>query len=63
MNESTALLSAPLFRLGASTVTLGGALALASVLLFVLLALFVAAVWRAGKARATAAAGSPIAAS
>jgi DNA recombination protein RmuC len=56
MNESAAFLSAPLFRLGASTVTVGGALAFAGVLLFILLALLVAAVWRAGKARAAAAA-------
>jgi len=56
MNDSAAFLSAPLFRLGASTVTVGGALAFAGVLLFILLALLVAAVWRAGKARAAAAA-------
>ena len=56
MNESAAFLSAPLFRLGASTVTLGGALAFAGALLFILFALLVAAVWRVGKARAAAAA-------
>ena len=56
MNDSAAFLSAPLFRLGASTVTVGGALAFAGLLLFILLALLVAAVWRAGKARAAAAA-------
>jgi DNA recombination protein RmuC len=56
MNDATSLLSEPLLRLGATTVTLGEALALTGALMLVLLAILVAAVWRAGKARAAAAA-------
>ncbi|NGO51989.1 DNA recombination protein RmuC [Allomesorhizobium camelthorni] len=56
MNELSSILSAPVARLGASTVTLGQLLAVAATLFLVLLVALIAALWRAANARAAAAA-------
>ena len=52
----TSILSQPLARLGATTITLGEALGFGAVLLLALFLALVIALWRAGKARAAAAA-------
>jgi len=56
MNDMTSILSQPVARLGATTITLGQALGFGALLLVVLFAALVAAVWRAAKARAVTAA-------
>jgi len=56
MNGSFDLLSAPLFRLGASEVTLGMALAATLGLVLLLVVLLVIALWRGARARGEAAA-------
>ncbi|RAZ75151.1 DNA recombination protein RmuC [Mesorhizobium atlanticum] len=56
MNDMTSILSQPVALLGATTITLGQALAFTVVLFVVLFAALVIAVWRAAKARALAAA-------
>ncbi|RWB78296.1 MAG: DNA recombination protein RmuC [Mesorhizobium sp.] len=56
MNDMTSILSQPVARLGATTITLGQALGIAAVLFVVLFAALVIALWRAAKARAVAAA-------
>ena len=56
MNDLTSLLSEPVARLGATTITLGHALAAALVLFAALLVGLVVALWRASSARAIAAA-------
>ncbi|WP_137931408.1 DNA recombination protein RmuC [Mesorhizobium comanense] len=56
MNDVSTILSEPVARLGASTITLGHALAFGALLFFGLFAALVIALWRSGKARAVAAA-------
>ncbi|TIW15031.1 MAG: DNA recombination protein RmuC, partial [Mesorhizobium sp.] len=56
MNDMTSILSQPVARLGATTVTLGQALGIVAVLFVVLFAALVIALWRAAKARSVAAA-------
>ncbi|TIO47954.1 MAG: DNA recombination protein RmuC [Mesorhizobium sp.] len=56
MNDMTSILSQPVARLGATTITLGEALGFGAVLLLVLFLALIVALWRAGKARAEAAA-------
>lgn len=56
MSTLSALLSEPVARLGATTVTFGQALGSTAVLSFLLLFMLVAAIWRSAKARAVAAA-------
>lgn len=56
MDEITALLTQPVAQLGATTITLGQALAAAAVLFVLLLVSLVWGLWRAAKARAVAAA-------
>jgi DNA recombination protein RmuC len=56
MNDMASILSQPAARLGASTITLGQALGFGVFLLLVLLLALAIALWRAGKARAVAAA-------
>ncbi|WP_027166863.1 DNA recombination protein RmuC [Mesorhizobium sp. WSM3224] len=55
MNDMTTILSQPVARLGATTITLGQAFGFGAVLLVVLFAALVVALWRAAKARAVAA--------
>jgi len=55
MNDMTSILSQPVARLGATTITLGQALGFGAALLLALFLALVAALWRAGKARAMAA--------
>ncbi|TIP41592.1 MAG: DNA recombination protein RmuC, partial [Mesorhizobium sp.] len=55
MNDVTSILSQPVARLGATTITLGQALGIVAVLFVVLFAALVIALWRAAKARAVAA--------
>ncbi|RWB28165.1 MAG: DNA recombination protein RmuC [Mesorhizobium sp.] len=56
MNELTTILSEPIARLGATTITLGHALAFGAILFLGLFVALVAALWRSAKARAVAAA-------
>ncbi|CDX16172.1 conserved hypothetical protein [Mesorhizobium sp. ORS 3324] len=56
MNDMTSILSEPVARLGATTITLGEALGFGALLLLALFLALVVALWRAGKARALAAA-------
>ena len=56
MNDMASILSQPVARLGATTITLGHALGFGAILLVVLLAALVVALWRAARARAIAAA-------
>ncbi|CCV03913.1 conserved hypothetical protein [Mesorhizobium metallidurans STM 2683] len=56
MNDLTSILSEPVARLGATTITLGHALAFGAVLLLGLFLALVVALWRSAKARAVAAA-------
>jgi DNA recombination protein RmuC len=56
MNELVSILAEPIVRLGATTITLGHALALGALLFFGLFIALVAALWRSAKARAAAAA-------
>ncbi len=56
MNDLAAILSEPVARLGATTVTLGHTLALGAAALFILFVALVAALWRSARARAVAAA-------
>jgi DNA recombination protein RmuC len=56
MNDLTPILSEPVARLGATTVTLGHALAFGAILFLGLLLAFVVALWRSAKARTIAAA-------
>jgi len=56
MNDIASILSEPVARLGATTITLGQALGFGVILLLVLFVALVAALWRAGEARAVAAA-------
>jgi DNA recombination protein RmuC len=55
MNDPLSILSEPIARLGATTVTLGHALAVAGLLFFALLVALVVALWRSAKARSAAA--------
>ncbi|MBZ9764141.1 DNA recombination protein RmuC [Mesorhizobium sp. CA8] len=56
MNDMTSILSEPIARLGATTITLGQALAFGAILLLALFVALVIALWRAAGARAAAAA-------
>ncbi|MGX5800854.1 DNA recombination protein RmuC [Bradyrhizobium sp. Arg314] len=56
MNDMTTILSQPVARLGATTITLGQALGFGALLLVALFLVLAVALWRAGKARAVAAA-------
>jgi DNA recombination protein RmuC len=56
MNELSTILSEPIARLGATTITLGHALAFGAALVLVLLLALVIALWRSAQARAAAAA-------
>ncbi|KAA3450163.1 DNA recombination protein RmuC [Mesorhizobium sp. SARCC-RB16n] len=56
MNDLSTILSEPVARLGASTITLGHALAFGALLFFGLFVALVVALWRSAKARAVAAA-------
>ncbi|TGS59154.1 DNA recombination protein RmuC, partial [Mesorhizobium sp. M3A.F.Ca.ET.201.01.1.1] len=56
MNDMTSILSQPIARLGATTITLGQALSFGALLLVALFVALAVALWRAGKARAIAAA-------
>ncbi|TGP51551.1 DNA recombination protein RmuC [bacterium M00.F.Ca.ET.159.01.1.1] len=56
MNDMTSILSQPIARLGATTITLGQALGFGALLLVALFVALAVALWRAGKARAIAAA-------
>ncbi|MBZ9795405.1 DNA recombination protein RmuC [Mesorhizobium sp. ES1-4] len=56
MNDLSTILSEPVARLGASTITLGHALAFGALLFLGLFAALVVALWRSAKARAVAAA-------
>ncbi|RAZ90307.1 DNA recombination protein RmuC [Mesorhizobium hawassense] len=56
MNDMTSILSQPIARLGATTITLGQALGFGAMLLVALFLALAVALWRAGKARAVAAA-------
>ncbi|MDX8449548.1 DNA recombination protein RmuC [Mesorhizobium captivum] len=56
MNDMTSILSEPVARLGATTITLGEALGFGAALLLALLLALVVALWRAAKARSAAAA-------
>ena len=56
MNDMATILSQPIARLGASTITLGQALGFGAMLLLALFLALAIALWRAGKARAVAAA-------
>ena len=56
MNDMASILSEPVARLGATTITLGQALGFGAVLLLVLFLVFAVALWRAATARAVAAA-------
>jgi len=55
MNDMTTILSQPIARLGASTITLGPALGFGALLLMALFVALAIALWRAAKARAVAA--------
>lgn len=55
MDQLTALLSEPVMRLGATTISLGQALAAFALLFVLLVALLAIALWRSARARATAA--------
>ncbi|MDX8501011.1 DNA recombination protein RmuC [Mesorhizobium sp. VK4C] len=55
MNDMTSILSEPVARLGATTITLGQALGFGAALLLALLMALVVALWRAAGARAVAA--------
>ena len=55
MNDMTTVLLQPVARLGATTITLGQAFGFGALLLVVLFAALVVALWRAAKARAVAA--------
>src|SRR4029079_17260702 len=59
MNDLTSILSEPVARLGASTITLGHALAVGALLFVGLFVALVIALWRSAKARAVAAAAPP----
>jgi len=56
MNDMASILSEPVARLGATTITLGQALGFGAVLLLVLFLVLAVALWRAATARAVAAA-------
>ncbi|UVK39508.1 DNA recombination protein RmuC [Mesorhizobium sp. AR10] len=56
MNDLTAVLSEPVARLGATTITLGHALVFGAILFLGLFVALVVALWRSAKARAVAAA-------
>ncbi|MDX8442290.1 DNA recombination protein RmuC [Mesorhizobium australafricanum] len=56
MNDMTTILSQPVARLGATTITFGQALGFGAMLLVALFLVLAVALWRAGKARAVAAA-------
>ncbi|TGQ74381.1 MAG: DNA recombination protein RmuC [Mesorhizobium sp.] len=56
MNDLTSILSEPVARLGATTITLGHALAFGALLFLGLFVALVVALWRSAKARAVAAA-------
>ncbi|TIN64272.1 MAG: DNA recombination protein RmuC, partial [Mesorhizobium sp.] len=56
MNDLSTILSEPVARLGATTVTLGHALAFGALLFLGLFVALVIALWRSAKARAVAAA-------
>ncbi|TIO86609.1 MAG: DNA recombination protein RmuC, partial [Mesorhizobium sp.] len=56
MNDMTSILSQPVARLGATTIRLGETLGFGALLLLTLFLALVIALWRAGKARAAAAA-------
>ena len=56
MNDLTTILSEPVARLGATTITLGHALAFGAMLFLGLFVALVVALWRSAKARAVAAA-------
>lgn len=56
MSDVSSVFSAPLVQLGASTFTLGQVLTAGGILLLLLMAVLVSAVWRSAKARAMAAA-------
>ena len=56
MNEAAAPLSEPVVRLGATTITLGQTMVFATIVLFLLLAALVVALWRSARARSAAAA-------
>ncbi|NUS20665.1 MAG: DNA recombination protein RmuC [Mesorhizobium sp.] len=56
MNDMTSVLSQPIARPGATTITLGQALGFGALLLVALFVALAVALWRAGKARAIAAA-------
>ncbi|MFC3206139.1 DNA recombination protein RmuC [Aquamicrobium soli] len=56
MNETASSLSEPFLRLGATTITLGQAMAVGAVLFLLLACALVAALWRSAKAREQAAA-------
>ena len=56
MEDVTSILSQPVARLGATTITLGHALAFTLALLLALLLGVVTALWRSSRARAAAAA-------
>jgi DNA recombination protein RmuC len=56
MNDMTSILSEPIARLGATTITLGQVLGFGALLLLALVVALVAALWRAAKARTIAAA-------
>ena len=56
MDQLTTMLSEPIARLGATTITLGNALAVGAFLLVALLVALVVSLWRSGRARAVAAA-------
>src|SRR3954471_20483857 len=56
MNDMTSILSEPIARLGATTITLGQVLGFGALLLLALVMALVAGLWRTAKARAVAAA-------
>src|SRR4051794_27120697 len=56
MDELTSILSEPIARLGATTITLGHVLALGAFLFVALLVALIGSLWRSGRARAIAAA-------
>jgi DNA recombination protein RmuC len=55
MDDLTSLLSQPIARLGATEITLGAALAIAAAVIALLFIVLAVALWRASRARATAA--------
>ena len=56
MDQLTTILSEPIARLGATTITLGHALAFGAFLFVALLVALIVSLWRSGRARAVAAA-------